>query len=120
MSTLPPPQSEAERRLVNTQTTTRSRTRLPLTRDRVLEAAMRLADVGGIEGLSMRKLGQALGVEAMALYYHFANKERVIDGIVDLVFGEIDLPPIGADWKAAMRRRGPPTPSSTPTSTASP
>jgi AcrR family transcriptional regulator len=53
----------------------------------------------------MRKLGQALGVEAMALYYHFANKERVLDGIVDLVFGEIDVPAIGADWKAAMRRR---------------
>ena len=66
---------------------------------------MKLADAGGIDGLSMRKLGQALGVEAMALYYHFANKERVIDGIVDLVFGEIDLPAIGADWKAAMRRR---------------
>ena len=66
---------------------------------------MKLADAGGIDGLSMRKLGQALGVEAMALYYHFANKERVIDGIVDLVFGEIDLPASGADWKAAMRRR---------------
>jgi AcrR family transcriptional regulator len=66
---------------------------------------MKLADAGGIDGLSMRKLGQALGVEAMALYYHFANKERVIDGIVDLVFGEIELPASGADWKAAMRRR---------------
>ena len=66
---------------------------------------MKLADTGGIDGLSMRKLGQALGVEAMALYYHFASKERVIDGIVDLVFGEIELPAIGADWKAAMRGR---------------
>jgi AcrR family transcriptional regulator len=66
---------------------------------------MKLADAGGIDGLSMRKLGQALGVEAMALYYHFANKERVIDGIVDLVFGEIELPASGPDWKAAMRRR---------------
>jgi AcrR family transcriptional regulator len=90
---------------VNTQTTRRSRTRVPLTRDRVLASAMKLADAGGIDGLSMRKLGQALGVEAMALYYHFANKERVIDGIVDLVFGEIELPASGADWKAAMRRR---------------
>jgi AcrR family transcriptional regulator len=53
----------------------------------------------------MRKLGQALGVEAMAVYYHFANKERVLDGIVDLVFGEIDLPASGTDWKAAMRGR---------------
>jgi AcrR family transcriptional regulator len=71
----------------------------------VLGAALRLADKGGLEGLSMRKLGQALGVEAMALYYHFANKERVLDGIVDLVFAEIEVPEIGADWKTAMRRR---------------
>jgi AcrR family transcriptional regulator len=90
---------------VNTATRTRSRRRLPLTRERVLDAALKLADAGGIEGLSMRKLGQALGVEAMALYYHFANKERVLDGIVDLVFGEIDVPAVGAEWKAAMRRR---------------
>jgi AcrR family transcriptional regulator len=84
---------------------TTTRPRVPLTRERVLETAIRLADQGGFEGLSMRKLGQALGVEAMALYYHFANKERVLDGIVDLVFGEIDVPEIGADWKIAMRRR---------------
>jgi AcrR family transcriptional regulator len=79
--------------------------REPLTQERVLQAAMRLADQGGIEALSMRKLGQALGVEAMAVYYHFANKERVLDGIVDLVFAEIDVPVIGADWKVAMRQR---------------
>jgi len=78
---------------------------MPLSRERVLEAALKLADQGGLEALSMRKLGQALGVEAMAVYYYFANKERVLDGIVDLVFGEIDLPVVGADWKAAMRRR---------------
>ena len=90
---------------MSTATTTRSHGRVPLTRDRVLQAAIQLADRGGIEALSMRKLGQALGVEAMALYYHFANKERVLDGIVDLVFGEIDLPQIGADWKTAMRGR---------------
>jgi AcrR family transcriptional regulator len=79
--------------------------RAPLTKERVLAAAMKLADAGGLEALSMRKLGQALGVEAMAVYYHFANKERVLDGIVDLVFGEIDLPALGVDWKAAMRQR---------------
>lgn len=90
---------------MSTSTTAKSRRRLPLTRERVLDAAMKLADGGGIEALSMRKLGQALGVEAMALYYHFANKERVLDGIVDLVFGEIDLPVAGAAWKVAMRRR---------------
>jgi AcrR family transcriptional regulator len=90
---------------MNAATTTRSRPRIPLTRERVLQTALELADQGGLESLSMRKLGQALGVEAMALYYHFANKERVLDGIVDLVFGEIDLPQTGTDWKPAMRQR---------------
>ena len=79
--------------------------RAPLTRERVLAAALKLADAGGLEALSMRKLGQALGVEAMAVYYYFANKEQVLDGIVDLVFGEIELPVVGADWKVAMRQR---------------
>ena len=71
----------------------------------MLDAAIKLADRGGLESLSMRKLGQELGVEAMALYYHFANKDEVIDGMVDLVFSEIDLPASGADWKTAMRQR---------------
>ncbi len=66
--------------------------RAPLSRDRVLGAALRLADQGGLESLSMRKLGQELGVEAMALYYHFANKDEIVDGIVDLVFAEVELP----------------------------
>ena len=87
------------------QTTRRADRRAPLSRGRVLDAAIKLADQGGIESLSMRKLGQQLGVEAMALYYHLANKDEVIDGIVDIVFGEIDLPASGADWKTAMRRR---------------
>jgi AcrR family transcriptional regulator len=85
--------------------TTQPAQRVPLSQERVLRTALGLADQGGLESLSMRKLGQALGVEAMAVYYHFANKERVLDGIVDLVFGEIDLPAIGADWKTAMRQR---------------
>ena len=88
-----------------TSTTQQEQRRIPLTPERVLRTALELADQGGLESLSMRKLGQALGVEAMALYYHFANKERVLDGIVDLVFAEIELPEIGADWKTAMRRR---------------
>jgi AcrR family transcriptional regulator len=83
----------------------RSPRRVPLTRERVLGAALKLADQGGIESLSMRKLGHELGVEAMAVYYHFANKDEVLDGIVDLVFSEIDLPAGGADWKTAMRGR---------------
>ena len=53
----------------------------------------------------MRKLAQELGVEAMSLYHHVANKDDVLDGIVDIVFSEIDLPEGGADWKAAMRER---------------
>jgi AcrR family transcriptional regulator len=83
----------------------RAQRREPLTRERVLDAAIKLADQGGIESLSMRKLGQELGVEAMAVYYHIASKDQVLDGIVDLVFSEIDLPIAGADWKTAMRRR---------------
>ena len=90
---------------MTTQLTKPARPRLPLTRDLVLQTALRLADQGGLESLSMRKLGQELGVEAMAVYYHFASKDEVLDGIVDLVFAEIDLPVAGAPWKAAMRRR---------------
>ena len=91
---------------MTTQTPKRAQRREPLTRERVLQAALRLADQGGIESLSMRKLGQELGVEAMAVYYHFANKDQVLDGIVDLVFAEIELPVAGPDWKTGMRRRG--------------
>jgi AcrR family transcriptional regulator len=90
---------------MTTQATNRAPRRVPLSRERVLDAAIKLADQGGLESLSMRKLGQELGVEAMAVYYHFANKDEVIDGIVDIVFSQIDLPASGADWKSAMRQR---------------
>jgi AcrR family transcriptional regulator len=83
----------------------RAQGRAPLSRELVLRTALAIADRGGLESLSMRKLGQELGVEAMALYYHFANRDEIVDGIVDLVFGEIDLPPDGADWRRAMRQR---------------
>jgi AcrR family transcriptional regulator len=76
-----------------------------LTRERVLRAAMGLADRDGIESLSMRKLGHALGVEAMSLYNHVRNKEDMLDGMVDIVFSEIDLPADEADWQLAMRNR---------------
>ncbi|MEU9987107.1 TetR/AcrR family transcriptional regulator [Streptomyces sp. NPDC048045] len=76
-----------------------------LTRERVLRAAVELADAGGLETLSMRKLGEAVGVEAMSLYNHVANKEDLLDGMVDLVFGEVDLPTPGDDWRQAMRQR---------------
>ena len=77
---------------------------MPLSRERVLRAAIELADEGGIEALSMRKLGRRLGVEAMSLYNHVANKDDLQDGIVEIVLGEIELPGDGADWKEAIRR----------------
>jgi len=76
-----------------------------LNRDRVLQVAVALADQGGIESLTMRKLGVELGVEAMSLYNHVANKADLIDGMIDIVFGEIDLPTGETDWRTAMRRR---------------
>lgn len=79
--------------------------RVPLTRERVLRAAVQLADEGGIDVVSMRKVAQELGVEAMSLYNHVANKDEVLDGMTDIVVGEIEVPEIGADWKLAMRRR---------------
>jgi len=66
---------------------------------------MGLADAEGLDGLTMRRLAEALGVEAMSLYHHAANKDDILDGMVDAIFGEIDLPPLTADWKEAMRRR---------------
>jgi AcrR family transcriptional regulator len=84
------------------QDTTEER-RAPLTRERVLRAAIDLADSGGIEALSMRRLGQELDVEAMALYRHVRDKADLLDGVVDLVVGEIDRLPAGGDWKATLR-----------------
>ena len=78
--------------------------RAPLNRDRVLGAAMKLADDGGIESLSMRKLARELGVEAMSLYNHVANKDDILNGIVELVANEIELPTDDVDWKTAIRR----------------
>ncbi|MXM67365.1 TetR family transcriptional regulator [Streptomyces sp. HUCO-GS316] len=79
--------------------------RIPLSRQKVLEAAVALADESGLAALTMRKLGEAVGVEAMSLYTHVANKEDLLNGMIDVVFGEIDLPSGEADWKAAMRQR---------------
>lgn len=77
--------------------------RPPMSRERVLETAIGLADRGGIGALSMRKLAQELGVEAMTLYHYVANKDEILDGIVDMVVSEMELPPPGPDWKAAVR-----------------
>ncbi len=79
--------------------------RAPLSRERVLRATLVLVDLGGIESLTMRRLGQELQVEAMSLYNHVANKDDILDGIVDLVFSEIALPSDRSDWKTAMRGR---------------
>jgi AcrR family transcriptional regulator len=89
-----------------------SGTRTPLSRERVLRAAVNLADQGGIDTVTMRRLADELGAEAMSLYYHVANKEDVLDGIADAVAREInqavdrvEVPSGAASWKTAMRRR---------------
>jgi AcrR family transcriptional regulator len=83
----------------------RARLREPLTRDRVLRAAVALADHGGVEALSMRNLARELGVVPMALYKHVANKDELLDGMIDVVVGEIDPPLAGAEWKTSVRER---------------
>jgi AcrR family transcriptional regulator len=79
--------------------------RVPLSRERVLRAAVAYADEHGIASVSMRKLGEALGVEAMSLYNHVANKDELLGDMVDVVFREIGLPAGAADWRTAMRQR---------------
>jgi AcrR family transcriptional regulator len=79
--------------------------RATLTREMVLRAAVELADERGIEMLSMRKLAEMLGVEAMSLYNHVANKDDLLDGMVETVIAEVDLPDATTPWKDAMRRR---------------
>ncbi|HEV8220477.1 MAG TPA: TetR/AcrR family transcriptional regulator C-terminal domain-containing protein [Streptosporangiaceae bacterium] len=79
--------------------------RAPLNRDRVLRAAVALADGSGIDAISMRKLAQHLGVVPMALYKHVANKEELLDGMVEAVIGEIEPPAAGAGWRDAVRQR---------------
>jgi AcrR family transcriptional regulator len=79
--------------------------RAPLSRERVLQTAVALAARDGMESLTMRKLAGELGAGAMSLYHYVPNKEELLDGMVDIVFGEIELPPGGGDWRSAMRRR---------------
>ncbi|WP_052665374.1 TetR/AcrR family transcriptional regulator [Nitriliruptor alkaliphilus] len=82
------------------------RQRQPLSRDRVLSAAIAVADRGGVEAITMRRVAQELGVEAMSLYHHVANKDAILDGVVDAVFSAIELPSTdGDDWRDAMRAR---------------
>lgn len=79
--------------------------RTPLSRDRVIEAAVALADRVGIEPLTIRKLADELGVGPMTIYHHVANKEDILDGMVDSVFAEIELPPTDEEWTEAMATR---------------
>src|SRR3954464_7015112 len=82
---------------------TEPRTRL--SRERVLRAAVALAQRDGMESLSMRRLAAELGAGAMSLYHHVPNKEQLLDGMIDIVFAEIELPTTDVDWRTAMRRR---------------
>lgn len=83
----------------------RSKDRTPLSRERVLSCALNIADEEGIGALTIRSLAHELGTKPMSLYYYVANKDEILDGIVDLVFGEIDLPSDRGDWLPEMRRR---------------
>ncbi|MFD5337187.1 TetR/AcrR family transcriptional regulator [Streptomyces hawaiiensis] len=79
--------------------------RTPLSRERVIRTAVAVADEKGAAALTMRAIAEPLGVEAMSLYHHVAGREDILDGMVDAVFGEIDLPPRDTDWKSALRHR---------------
>jgi AcrR family transcriptional regulator len=88
-----------------TQTARSIEPKVPLSRERVLLVAIGLADQIGMDSLTMRRLGEALNVEAMSLYNHISNKSDLLDAMIDLVFSEIELPTDGSDWKSAMRLR---------------
>jgi len=79
--------------------------RTRLSRDRVLSAAVAVADAGGLGSLTIRSLAQELGVKPMSVYYHVANKDEILDGIVDFVFSQIELPSTTGDWRAEIQRR---------------
>jgi AcrR family transcriptional regulator len=81
------------------------KTRTPLSVDRILAAAVALADEIGMDSFTIRKLAAALNVKPMTIYHHVTNKEAIVDGMVDIVFGEIEQPPSDADWKTAIRTR---------------
>ncbi|MEI8412783.1 MULTISPECIES: TetR/AcrR family transcriptional regulator [unclassified Kribbella] len=79
--------------------------RVRLSRDRVLSAAVAVADAGGLGSLTIRSLAQELGVKPMSVYYHVANKDEILDGIVDFVFSQIEMPSTDGDWRAEIQRR---------------
>lgn len=86
-------------------TRTSSGKREPLSRERVLRGAIAVADAQGYDALTIRSLATHLGVQPMALYYHVPNKGAILDGILDLVFEEIEIPSVGCEWRAEMARR---------------
>lgn len=92
-------------KLVKVPSTNEALSRPRLSRERILRVAVDVADSEGLDALTMRRLGTELGVEAMSLYKHVANKDAILDGIIDQVIAEIELPTEGPDWKAAMRQR---------------
>jgi AcrR family transcriptional regulator len=89
---------------MTSQARQREESRLRMSRERVLHAAIGLADREGIGALTMRRLAQELGVEAMTLYYYLPNKDAILNGIAEIVVNEIELPAPGGNWKAEMRR----------------
>jgi AcrR family transcriptional regulator len=90
---------------MDTRMEVKAQSRAPLSRERILATAVALADERGVEALTMRKLAQELEVVPMALYKHVVNKDELLDGMVDVVVGEIDPPASGTDWKTAIRQR---------------
>jgi len=87
------------------RTGARAQERAPLSRDRVLRSAIAVADAGGIGSLTIRSLAQELGVRPMSVYHHVANKDEILDGIVDIVFSEIELPSYDGEWRSEIHRR---------------
>src|SRR5207245_1915327 len=92
-------------RMAKAELQTTAEPRTPLNRERVLSAAVQLADREGVDALSMRRLSAELGVVPMALYKHVANKDELLDGMIDVVVAEIDPPRSDTDWKTAVRER---------------
>jgi AcrR family transcriptional regulator len=90
---------------MSAKTEVEARPREPLSRDRIQRTAVALADEGGVESVSMRRIAQELGVVPMALYKHVANKDELLDGMIDVVVGEVDPPIESGDWKTTMRER---------------
>ncbi|MEV7647022.1 TetR/AcrR family transcriptional regulator C-terminal domain-containing protein [Arthrobacter sp. NPDC089319] len=90
---------------MNEKSSGRSAERVPLSRERVLQSAMAIADDGGLAGLTIRSLARSLETKPMSLYHYVRNKDEILDGIVDAIFNEIELPAAGGEWKAELKRR---------------